>query len=452
MKTPSLFNRQALMHWAELVLLCFFVSGVLVLTNYIAFRHSRRFDLTPEKRYTLSPQTVNVLEGLSSEVAVTVFYRPQERQALEDIIELFSRASGHFRCDFVDLEKNPARAEAMGIKTFGAGVVEYEGRRERVQFFTEENLLAAIIRLTEKSEKIVRFVTGHGEKELGGLDEKTGYSIARQALESENYKVEELLLLQADSVPGDTLVLVVSGPQKDLLPKELEMIRAYLKNGGRVVMMCDPFPLPNLEAFLADRQIRIDRDFVIDTQSKLLAFDHLTPIIIPDKQHPIARSMNEAVIFPVCRSVTPLSREVDVFASSGPDSWAEKNTGSVHENRATFDPARDIRGPVPVAALVRYDGEDPDTGLLAVFGNSNFATNYYINVLGDKDFFLNTVNWLANKKELLSARAKAGQAPVSMFFLTENEGRMVFWSSVVVEPALVFLVGIMVILWRRFRR
>lgn len=458
MKTPGFFRRQALIHWTDLVLLVFFVSGALVMINYIAYRHNKRFDLTPEKRYTLSRQAVQILSSLSSDVQATVFSRQEERQALEDLMELFSRGSAYFHYDFIDLEKNPARAEALGIKNFGAGIVEYQGRREKIQFFTEDNLLTTIIKLTEKGEKIVRFVRGHGEKDINGYDQKTSYTAARQALEAENYKVEDLLLLQAEKIPGDTLILVVCGPQKDFLPKELAMLDAYVKEGGRLLMLCDPFPLPNVEAFLKGYQIQLDRDFVIDTQSKLLAFDYLTPIILPDKRHPVARTMNDAVIFPVCRSVIPLSESTsEIIASSGPDSWAEKNTQSVHDNRAGFDRESDLRGPVPVAVAVRSDpspGQTPSTGqgYLVVIGNSSFATNYYISILGNKDFFLNTIGWLADKRALLSARAKAGQAQVSMFFLTENQSRLVFWASVIVEPAIIFCIGIMIVLWRRFRR
>lgn len=458
MKSPRLLSRQSFMHWTELVLLVSLIAGVLVIVNYIAYRHTRRFDLTPEKRYTLSEQTVQILHGLSSDVQVTVFFRQQERQALEDLMTLFSRASNRFQYDFIDLEKNPARAEALGIKSFGAGIVEYKGKREKINYCTEENIVSALIRLTDPTQKIIRFVQGHGEKELGGADQKTSYSSIRQALEGENYKVEELLLLQAQQVPGDTLILIVSGPQKDFLAKEIEMLDRYVRGGGRLVMLSDPFPLPNIENFLKGFQIQLSRDFVIDTQSKLLAFDYLTPIVIPDKQHQIARSMNEAVVFPVCRSVVPLTAEgMDILASSGPDSWAEQDTRSVHENSVRFDRDTDIKGPVPVAVATRVagtekDGQRKEDGWLIVMGNSNFATNYYSTVLGNKDFFLNTVNWLADKRQLMSTRIKTAQSPVSMFFLTENESRIVFWSSVVIEPFIIFCLGICVVIWRRVRR
>ena len=452
------FRKQALAHWIELSLMVFFVSGSLVLVNYIALRHTVRIDLTPEKRYTLSEQTVQVLGKLVDPLRVTVFYRQQEKQEIKDVLELFSRASDKFTYELLDLEKNPARAEALNVKGYGAGIMEYDGRREKMFSVSEDGLLTAILKLTEKTEKTVRFVKGHGEKDIYGTDTKNSYSMICKTLQAENYRVEELLLMQAQAVPPDTQALIVAGPEKDFLPREVEMLDAYLKSGGRVLMLCDPFPLPALESYLKEKQIQLGRDYLIDTQSKLMAFDHLTPIIIPDKRHPIARNMNEAVIFPVCRSVMPLDQlAVEVLALSGPESWAETDTQSVRTNTVTFNPGQDIRGPVPVAVITHVEGsasegEAPPQGLLIIMGNSAFATNYYLNILGNKDFFLNTVNWLAEKSGMLSARSKSGGAPISMFFLTELQSKLVFWSAVVIEPSLVLIIGIMVIAWRRFKR
>ena len=452
MKKQRLSARPAASHWVELVLLVAFFAGTLILVNYMAYQNDRRFDLTPEKRFSLAPQTVSILENLSEDVYATVFYRQQEREALQDLVELFTRATPRFHYTFIDLEKNPAKAESFNIKSYGAGFVEYQGRREKVQYFSEENLLRSIIQLTENTVKVIRFVQGHGEKDISSGDSEKGYNTVRNALETENFRAENLLLMQAEKVPEDTHVLVIAGPQKDYFQKEIDMMDAYLQAGGRVLMLCDPFPLPAIEAYLKSRKIGLTRDFIIDSRSKLMGLDNLTPIIQPDKRHPIAKFMNDAIVFPVCRSVLPLDTlKVETLARSGPESWSEQDKQSVYDGNARFNRDQDREGPVPVGVVSRIPSED-QSGYLVVMGNSSFVANHYVNVLGNKDFFLNTVNWLTDKDRLLSTRSKAGSAPVSMLFLTENESRLVLWSSVLVEPGLVLLAGILVLLWRRFRR
>jgi len=44
-----------------------------------------------------------------------------------------------------------------------------------------------------------------------------------------------------NKIPDNTLILVIGGPQKDFLQKELAMIADYLQTGGRVIFMFDPF-------------------------------------------------------------------------------------------------------------------------------------------------------------------------------------------------------------------
>ena len=468
MKPLLNISKWALLRWAEVVLLVALFSGVLILINVIAYKNSKRFDLTPGKRYSLSPQSTQILNALTDDLTVTIFYKKGEGSSLKDLLELFSQANSRFHYHSLDLDKNPAKAQTLGIRDYGAGVAEYQNRKEKIRSLTEENLINAILRLTERSEKTVRFVTGHGEKSLAGEDNKTSYSNIKYALELENYRAEELSLLQANKIPDDTLILVIGGPQKDFLQKELEMIADYLQKGGRVIFMFDPFPVARLEQYVGTLGVDLPHDIIIDTESKLFELDEITPLILPDKRHPITERANEGFVFPFCRPAIPLKDHskdfvLGIFAFSGPRSWAERNTQSVYDGKYRYDKDTDVSGPVPVAVTVERasqpkpdtrqpDGKPRKTMRLAVIGDSDFVTNNYINVLGNKDLFLNTINWLAERQDLVSIRPKAESTAVSMLFLTENENRLVLWSAVIIEPLLILAIGIGVVLWRRMRR
>ena len=64
----------------------------------------------------------------------------------------------------------------------------------------------------------------------------------------------------------------------------------------------------------------------------------------------------------------------------------------------------------------------------------------HIKLAGNKDFFLNAVNWLAEEKILIAIRKKeTGLTPLMM---TATQGNLVFWLSVVIIPSLVMVVGI----------
>ena len=65
------------------------------------------------------------------------------------------------------------------------------------------------------------------------------------------------------------------------------------------------------------------------------------------------------------------------------------------------------------------------------------SSNQYLDVLGNKDLFLNTISWLAERSDMVTIRPKTSPTSVSMLFLTEGEDRLLLWSAVIIEPALV---------------
>ena len=75
MKPLQNISKWAYLRWAEVVLLVALFSGVLILINVIAYNNSKRFDLTPGKRYSLSPQSAQILNALTDDLTVTIFYK-----------------------------------------------------------------------------------------------------------------------------------------------------------------------------------------------------------------------------------------------------------------------------------------------------------------------------------------------------------------------------------------
>jgi ABC-type uncharacterized transport system involved in gliding motility auxiliary subunit len=84
---------------------------------------------------------------------------------------------------------------------------------------------------------------------------------------------------------------------------------------------------------------------------------------------------------------------------------------------------------------------------VVVYGDSDFITNAYIGLSGNKDLILNTIGWLAEEADLIAVRAKN---PVSQpVVLVTRQGRVVFWLPVVGLPAFFVVVGIIVVINRR---
>jgi ABC-type uncharacterized transport system involved in gliding motility auxiliary subunit len=89
---------------------------------------------------------------------------------------------------------------------------------------------------------------------------------------------------------------------------------------------------------------------------------------------------------------------------------------------------------------------------MIVVGDSDFGSNLYLNLLGNKDLFMSSVGVLAEDEALIAVRRKGlprgSFSPVS---LTAEQGRAIFWLAVIVQP-LAFTVLGMGIVWQRRRR
>ncbi len=118
------------------------------------------------------------------------------------------------------------------------------------------------------------------------------------------------------------------------------------------------------------------------------------------------------------------------------NSWAETD---LSKPEASFDADFDLPGPVIIAALVEKSvGENKMS--LAVFGDSDFASNGYWKNQGNADIFLNTINYLAEEEDLISIRPK--DIDDRRVTLTQADVKMLFYLVVIAIPLLVIIAGV----------
>lgn len=439
------------------------LAAILVFLQTLAMRHGARYDSTSNKRFSLSPQTEKILRGLTKDVGFTCFFKEDapERTELADLLAEYAEINRRVTYSFVDPDRDPASARRFKVKNYGTIVIESAGAEERLSEITEEKLTNAVARVTREKKKIVYVVTGHGEKSLddtlaGGLSELKG------AIESEGYAIKGLLTLR-DSIPSDCTVLVVPGPEKDLFPPERMMIEYFLSEGGALLALIDPLvDIPQMDGIIAGFGIRVTNSIIIDRFGKLLAGNYLTPIVNEYGKHPITESFRLASFFPQARALVVEKDETQgaaarALASTGTSAYAETNIADVLKGKTQFDPETDATGPVVVAAVATKEGSPRPAvmgpsnparyGRVVVFGDSDFATNAYLGLSGNKDLIMNTIGWLAEEGDLIAVRARN---PVSQpVVLNVRQGRVVFWLSVIGLPAIALVIGALVVFNRR---
>ena len=438
-------------------LLAIFLLGQGILDAY-----GIRLDLTPERRYSLSDHAIKILDGLPADVRITAFLRSQDprNQTIDNLLRQVERRTPRISVQKVEVNRHPALAREYGVDSYGALVVESDGRRRVFSNPREEVLMAALLQVTRQQRKTVGWVVGHGEGALDETARDRGYSVARALLEQEYYEVRPISLI-GDEVPHEIAVLIIAGPAKGYLPEELAALDRYLQRPGQAFVMLDPFRAPELAAFLRRYDVDLPDDVVLDPGERLHGGEYLTMQVgMRRGEHPIIGPLDAPPLFSLTRSVQAVRGEPGVtdaitFLRTSEQSWATQDSSVVRTGRPVFVAGRDRAGPVSVGMEVAFrvvtpPGAEPRQGRLLVYGNSEFANNFFIEFLGNKDLFLNSVNWLAHEQQSLASRPRTQELGLQQFYLSEEQGDTLYWLTVVIQPALFAAIGLFLV-WRRRR-
>src|SRR5260370_880160 len=185
----SATNRRVLER-ANLALYTLIGLALVASANYFANRYTHRWDLTPSKKYSLSPQTLKILKGLNKDVAIYIFDRKEGLREGRDVVENYSKASPHVTVRYVDPDREPSLARQFSVRSYGTVIVAAGDRHYEAQGSTEEGISNAFIHVL-KGQKTVYFLQGHGERDLDS-SERTGYDKIKKQCESENYQVKTI--------------------------------------------------------------------------------------------------------------------------------------------------------------------------------------------------------------------------------------------------------------------
>jgi len=470
------FQRKSLLYSGNLALVVLLVLAILGLANYFLARHNARVDFTSAKLHSLSGQSVAVLKALKTDVVFKGFFRTgnASRAAMENLLKLYAYHSPRVKYEFIDPDKNPGLVKRYDVTQDGTTVIEAGDKQNRVTTASEEDVTNALIKATRAQKKVLYFLDGHGE---GSVDESgdNGYSTVKAELEKLGYEVKKQTLALADRFPQDCALLVVPGPQKDLLPNEYETIRSYIQAGGRALFMVDPETTTLLPLFLADYGFKLENDIVVDTVSRLLGGDYFMPVVTEYEPHAITDKFSFMTFFPYARSVDvgeikPEGATVTSLAKTSPNSWSERE---LDQKEVKLTPDKDVQGPISLAVVSTFKtkpaipspapaekksgepaAEAPSSpepvekeARIAVIGDSDFVKNRYFGVSGNGNFFLNVANWLAEESDLIAIQPKT-QTPRTLQ-LTPSQGRLVLLVSLVILPLAVLLIGVSVWVRRR---
>lgn len=478
-------------------------AAIVLMANYLAFRHYARFDWTREGVFTLSPKSIEVLKKLDGDIDVYLFLSRGE-PSFEDTDELLQRyraASPHVRVRYVDPDREPGEFQVLAQR-FGlaAGVLQGTGQAvadvaavvargkkswhvdrddlvgwdpggggegadgESVHVKAEQALTGAIVQVTSGRATKVCVTRGHGEL---GLDDEQERSLAalKSGLRHDNIEWEAIDTLGKKELPKQCDAVFVAGPAQAFSEKEAELLGQYLRGGGNALLALDPViehdtvKSTGLEGLLQGFGVRLDPTLVIELNPERLLTPNTVEFVATEfGDHVTTRGLTgrAAVLVSLVRSValTQNDGRGEIVLRTSDKAFGESRMADV---LGGADPVRgpgDIEGPVSLAVALQVGG-DPDApkakpgGRLVVVGDSDWLVGRALEAPELANFHLASAwtGWLTEREALIAIPPKKVKRGDAMF-TQDDLGTLLFKVAVLIPGAALFL-GIAVWLNRR---
>ena len=401
-----------------------------VFATLLSYESRMSYDMTSGGIFTLSEGTHDVIDSLEQNVKIGAVYASgKEETMVKSLLNRYAAASDKIAVEFIDAQAYPSLLADYNIgeaKTVANGtIIINSGSRYQLLhdddmftygnngnvFFGEQDITGAIRYVTTNDLPVIYILSGHGETSFNDLSE------AVSLLGNEAYDVRQLVLLQKD-IPEDADLLIMPSPATDITEYEYELFSDYLRNGGRFLLMVDPF----LTAETADfvylnelvRQYGIDitNNYVIEEDNAYYLGTSSMYLIPRYGEHEIVNKLAKSeklVVLPISRGLGAVDYDENnvsrtALLATSPKARARFDTSS--SAKEVID--TDVCGSMVLGyAATRNSGKvGTDQSRIVVIGDGTFALSSNVTAQGNGDLLIGAVNWLRGTKVSVAVPGK----------------------------------------------
>lgn len=450
------------------------VVAIAVFVVLLCYKIPWSYDMTIQRLFTLSEQSVAVLKNLNEEVRIAgVYPAGQENPMVQSLLKEYAKGSDKIDVEYIDAEQEPAKLAGYHLNVAAVpndciviasgsrskiinGATLFETLAEGSVFNGEREITGAIRYLATEKRPVVYFILGNGETDPSAKLTKAAAALQQAALE-----VRTLSLTEGNAIPDDAALLIFASPKSDITEDELAKLNAYMRKGGSIFLMIDAMMnsnemvYANLDRLTKGFGIGITNNYVVEQDSRHYLSTYNLYLIPLFGEHEITKQLadqNKMVILPVVRALGTVDYDKSEIANtvllqSSEKSWIRADMTITDPNRT----AEDYAGPAPLAyASVKSNiqwGED--SAHLVVIGNSSFALDGNIEAQANRDFFMDCALWLVGDHEQDVIASKAVNSGAIVIRGSEFTGLAIV--SIAVLPGLAFLAAFLVWITRRNR-
>lgn len=454
------------------VIICVVLLNVLA--GLLSEKLPLKFDFTRERIYEFSEQTKEVMGSLESDIDVYALFTDEDSgeyvKYVREYLAEYERLSDKFHVSYVDPNNDPtfvSKFETDGDDVELGSVILTCGDRFRVISFDElyyrdqytnatsidmeKKVTSAVINITSNNggARTVYFTQGHNEYECPYL---------REAFEEDIFSCGDINLSKSE-IPSDAAMLVVADPTSDFTAAELDVLDAYMGQGGQLMVLSEAGKeIPQLFAdYLSDWGITIDNDYIIEEDpDHMLRSQYGGFVPAPEMQE---NEITSKLISRGLSFMSPISRSISLkgnntfgathipMLKTSDNSWGKVDLS----NTSVTKTDEDIDGPLNVAVMAESVKSADTVSRVFVIGSlaaaeteGLLASDSYAN----GDFLLNTASYMTGSAQSLDIRAK--QISAERLTISQSQTTAVTVILLYILPAVIFAVGIAVWLKRKY--
>ena len=462
---------------ATVLSVCFVAAVVLVnvIASIVVERFPISLDLTSNKIFELSEESIDYVESLDQDIEVYVLATEEDFSGSNQyynqantVINKYAQYSDHIHVSYVDIYTDVDFAANYPNETLTYGNILLQcGERYQIltaydlfdvdeqygtiqSSTTEQAMTSAIMSLTDSNPISVVFLTGFGD------NNRTDSSNLESILTNNGYLVSEINFL-SEEIPEDADAVVLCSPPSDLTSDLADTLAQWLENEGQFGRTMLYFAagsqptLPLLESVLSEWGIGVEPGYLIETDVTHV-YSSYTYLLAQYEENDYVDSASQPILLPNTRALSVLwennsNRYTHVLLST-------YDSAVVHPENAGEDwqPADGEMQSYPVAVLgqrLTYDGTTPLNSYLAVFGSMDMTNSAFtsMSALNNGEYVVELLNTLTGKEEGITIVGK--EIGTETLGISESQASIIGGFFQFGLPVIVVVIGVTVWIRRR---
>ena len=462
---------------ATVLSVCFVAAVVLVnvIASIVVERFPISLDLTSNKIFELSQESIDYVESLDQDIEVYVLATEEDFSGSNQyynqantVINKYAQYSDHIHVSYVDIYTDVDFAANYPNETLTYGNILLQcGERYQIltaydlfdvdeqygtiqSSTTEQAMTSAIMSLTDSNPVSVVFLTGFGD------NNRTDSSNLESILTNNGYLVSEINFL-SEEIPEDADAVVLCSPTSDLTSDLADTLAQWLENEGQfgrtMLYFADGSQpsLPVLESVLSEWGIGVEPGYLIETDATHV-YSSYTYLLAQYEENDYVDSASQPILLPNTRALSVLwennsNRYTHVLLSTYDSSVV------VPEDAAEdWEPADEDMQGYPVAVLgqrLTYDGTTPLNSYLAVFGSMDMTNSAFtsMSALNNGEYVVELLNTLTGKEEGITIVGK--EIGTETLGINESQASIIGGFFQFGLPVIVVVIGVTVWIRRR---